>query len=358
MCKRKYAALLLTILATSVFAQTPNADEKNAYCQYVKDVGDAEKTLDSGIEGFGRMGQSDTNPTLKQAVIGVSKSLSKHLQGNSAIRAAALECELYDHSLDVERIVKYKLPFIENQVTLQRITDLANVLSILDEEIAATEKRKRAGNATVADIVALTQQRMEIYHQYTTAKSEAAISQFPEIPQINVEQALHQVDDLTLELQEELNHKQALQAWDVSLVGGMQKPISGQPFGTSTGAQPFVSLTFTYNFNAASYKRKLENSTSSLMEMRRQQNDELSHQAFVLQQSISASLAAEKSVLPQLIEETNRLSSDLGSLREADSTEALRMKSLIRVSLAIAAMEAHLARFKITLLSNDYAQSQ
>ena len=90
--KRTLVFLLLCAWGTAG-AQTSADAEKQAYCQYVQDQADAERTLDTGIEGFGRFGQSDSNPELKQVVVGLSKSLSRHLQGISASRAAQLECE-------------------------------------------------------------------------------------------------------------------------------------------------------------------------------------------------------------------------------------------------------------------------
>jgi hypothetical protein len=185
-----------------------------------------------------------------------------------------------------------------------------------------------------------------------------ASQQIPDVPQINLKEAMAQIDESTLALQDELNHKQKLQTWDVSLIGGVQKPISGAPFNTSTGYQPFVSVTVTYNFNAMSYGRKLDNATNSLMTMRRQLNDELAQKVDGLQKSMADLLSVQNEILPQLIDEQVRLSEEYERLRKLDSPEALRMKSQVRVSLAMAAMKVHLARLQITLLSQNYAQDQ
>ncbi|WP_238268904.1 hypothetical protein [Paraburkholderia terrae] len=350
--------LLLGMLNTAANAQTSADAEKQAYCQYVQDQADAERTLDTGVEGFGRLGQSDSNPSLKQVVVGLSKSLSRHLQGISATRAAQLECELYSRTLNVDRFVKYGMPSIDRQVAIQQVADLKDVLDILNEEIMSADKRLQSGNGTLSDLLTLRQQRDQVAAQYVAAKTEVASQPIPEVPHIDLKQAIAQIDDTTLDLQSELNHKQKLQAWDVSLVGGMQKPISGAPVNTSTGYQPFVSVTFTYNFNAASYGRKLDNATRSLMTMRHQLNDELAQKVDGLQRSMAERLAVQQENLPQLLDEQNRLSDEYERLHTLASPEALRMKSQIRVSLAMAAMKVHLARLQITLLSQNYAQDQ
>jgi hypothetical protein len=350
--------VLLSALNAEANAQTSADAEKQAYCQYVEDQADAERTLDTGIEGFGRLGQSDSNPSLKQVVVGVQKSLSRHLQGLSVTRAAQLECELYSRTLSVDRFVKYGMPSIDRQIAVQRATDLNNVLDILNEEIASAEKRLRTGNGTLSDLLTLRQQRDQVSAQYVAAKTEVASGQIPDVPRVDLKQALAQIDETTLNLQDELNHKQELQTWDVALVGGMQKPISGTAVNTSTGYRPFVSVTFTYNFNAVSYGHKLDNATRSLMTMRRQLNDELTQKVDELQRSMAGRLSVQKESLPELLDERNHLSDEYEKLRALDSLEALRMKSQVRVSLAMAAMKVHLARLQITLLSPSYAQDQ
>jgi len=356
--RRVFVFALIGTLNAAAVAQTSSEGEKQAYCQYVKDQADAERTLDSGVEGFGRLGQSDSNPSLKQVVVGLSKSLSKDLQGRSATRAAELECELYSRTLSVDRVVKYRMPSIEKQIAAQQAADLKDVLDILNEEITSTEKRLRTGNGTLSDMLTLRQQRDQVSTQYVAARTDVASQQIPDVPQINLKEAMTQIDESTLALQDELNHKQKLRAWDVSLIGGVQKPISGAPFNTSTGYQPFVSVTFTYNFNAMSYGRKLDNATNSLMTMRRQLNDELAQKVDGLQKNMADLLSVQNEVLPQLIDEQVRLSEEYERLRKLDSPEALRMKSQVRVSLAMAAMKVHLARLQITLLSQNYAQDQ
>ncbi|OUL92992.1 hypothetical protein [Paraburkholderia hospita] len=356
--QRVFVCALLTTLSAAAIAQSSADAEKQAYCQYVQDQADAERTLDTGVEGFGRLGQSDSNPSLKQVVVGLSKSLSKHLQGMSATRAAQLECELYGRTLSVDRAVKYGMPAIDKQLAVAQAADLKDVVDILNEEIESADKRLRSGNGVLSDVLTLRQQRDQVLTQYTAAKTEVASQQIPDVPQIDLKQALARIDETTLDLQDELNHKQKLQAWDVSLVGGMQKPISGVPVNTSTGYQPFVSVTFTYNFNAVSYGRKLDNATRSLMTMRRQLNDELAQKVDGMQRSMADRLSVQKESLPSLLDEQSRLSGEYERLRKLDSPEALRMKSLIRVSLAMAAMKVHLARLQITLLTQNYAQDQ
>lgn len=356
--KNAFVFVLFGALNAAAHAQTSSETEKQAYCQYVQDQADAERTLETGVEGFGRLGQSDSNPSLKQVVVGLSKSLSRHLQGVSATRAAQLECELYSRTLNVDRFVKYGMPSIDRQVAIQQVADLKDVLDILDEEIASADKRLRSGNGTLSDLMTLRQQRDQVAAQYVSARTEVASQPIPEVPSVDLKQALAQIDETTLDLQNELNHKQKLQTWDVALVGGMQKPISGTAVNTSTGYRPFVSVTFTYNFNAQSYARKLDNATRSLMTMRHQLNDELAQKVDGLRRSMAGRVAVQQENLPQLLDEQTRLGDEYERVRALTSPEALRMKSQIRVSLAMAAMKVHLARLQITLLTQNYAQDQ
>jgi K+-sensing histidine kinase KdpD len=231
------------------------------------------------------------------------------------------------------------------------------------------------GNATLADVIALMQQRQQIYGQYITAKNSAIIPSIPAIPQINVTKAMHQVDDLTRALQAELNHKQALQAWDIALIAGWQKSTSGQagsfsatippygfqsiPYTVNSQSNDFINLTFSYNINMEPYKHKLADSVDSLMAYRRQQNDGLNQQVKNMQKNISDNLELQRNSLIQIDQQVDHLTADLNRLQGLDSIEALRLRSQIRISLAIASMEDHLARFTIKLLSTDnYAQNR
>ncbi|MFM0321092.1 hypothetical protein [Caballeronia glebae] len=343
-------AMLATVV-TSTFAQTANEDEKKAYCQHARDEAEAERTLDTGVEAIGRLGQSDSNPTVKQAVIGVTKSVSKHLQGNSAVRAAVMECELYGRTLDLQHIVKYKMARIDRVVAEARVRDLENLLAILDEEIASAEKRTKSGNATITDVFSLRQQRLQSYGQLIAAKSDVTGLEIPEVPNIDVDEAMKDVDDITLRLQTELNHKQELQTWDVTLIGGVQKPISGQPVGSSSGYRPFASVNFTYNLNSSAYKSQLAASTSSLMELRKQQNDELAHQVSAFKKAALETVDAQKQLLPDLTSQIRSFATQMNALGRGESVAAARMRTQLRIGLAMAAMEEHLVNLKITLLS-------
>ncbi|TCG09277.1 hypothetical protein BZM27_06460 [Paraburkholderia steynii] len=106
---------------------------------------------------------------------GLSKSLSRHLQGISASRAAQLECELYSRTLSVDRFVKYGMPSIDRRIAVQQAADLKDVLDILDEEIAAADKRLRTGNGTLSDLLTLRLQRDQMSTQYVAAKIEKHI---------------------------------------------------------------------------------------------------------------------------------------------------------------------------------------
>ena len=328
-----------------------NEAEKQAYCRNVEDTAQAEKLLNSGITGSARLGQSDVNPKTKQAVIGVTKSLSRHLQGNSALRAAVLECRLYGRSLDVQRIVQYKMALIDKQVAERQVLELQRLLGVFDQELDAAQKRKVAGNATLADVMALTQQRLQLYNQYSAVRSSAMLP-IPQVPDINPEDALREVDDLTRALQEELNYKQSLQAWDLQLIVGMQKPILGSADGSAARtAGPFASLNFTYNLNAMAYARKLAESVESLMELRQRQNEGLAVQVRALEKNIADSLTVQKDLLAEIRAQIERLKADFTRLSGLRSVEAMRMMMQIRLNLATARMQERLARFKIRLLS-------
>ena len=338
-------------VASLAHGQTVAEREKQAYCQYVTDGAAAERTLAPGVQGIGRFGQSDANPTEKQAVVGVSKSLSKHLQGNAALRAAELDCRLYAQTVDLTRNVKYRMAAVDREVATQRVLDLQRILQTTDEEIVQANARKRSGNATLADVVSLTQRRQQIYSQYMSARDDANKPGIPEVPSVDLGAAIQAIEALTLELQDELNRKQKLQAWDLSVVVGMQKPISGQPSGSSSNARPFASLAFTYNLNAIDYGRKLEAATASMMTLRREQNDELFHQAEVLRKTIDETQNLLHASQPTLDAEVDRLKEELASVRDIDSAEAWRVRAHVRLNLMTAEMDQRLTRLRAQRLA-------
>jgi hypothetical protein len=357
-----------TSLASSVTTSTSSETEKQAYCQYVQDTAEAEDRLDTGINTSGRAGKSDTNSGNNEISIAVSKSLSKHLQGNSALRIAKLQCQLYSQNLDLQNVVKYKMPLIDQMVAKQQVIELENILHLLDDQTAAAEKRKGTGNATIADVMTFMQQRSQIYDQYSAAKISAVIPHLPDIPKIDVEKSMHEVNVLTRTLQEELNHKQALQAWDIAFIAGMQRafagevgtfsteapPLTGQsiPYNINTRTSTFAFLSFSYNINMEPYKHKLAASVTSLMKLQQQQNDGLTRQVQFLQKSISDSLDIQKNSLGQIDQQIDYFNTDLKRLQGLQSIEAFQMRSQISINLAIATMEDHLTRLRIKLLSS------
>ncbi|MDR0479350.1 MAG: hypothetical protein LBH31_06025, partial [Burkholderiaceae bacterium] len=339
-------------------AQSVAEAEKQAYCQYVQDQAAAQRTLDTGVQVYGQLGQSSNNTT-KQAVVGLQESLSRNLQGISATRIGVLECTLYRATVDVDRATKYRLAAIAQRVGTQRVKGLGNsgALKVLNEEIAATQKRMGAGDATLADLMALTDRRATVMTQLRAAQNDA-IQPVPDLPDVNLDQAMVRIDQATLALQKELNHQQTLQTWDLALIGGVQKPLADMPAGTSTGMQPFVGLTVSYNLSAQAYRRKLDNATASLMALRRQQNDQLYQRVSMLKKTLADNLKMAQDSLPVLTDEFNRLSATYARLQKLDTPESVRMRTQIRVSLALAKAELDATRTQITLLSDYHAQNQ
>lgn len=348
--------LLVLCAAYPAYAQSSSEAEKQAYCDYVTAEAKAERTLDTGLQAYAQIGQTDSDAA-KQTVVGIQKSLSKHLQGVSATRVAVHECELYRARHDVELATRYRLASIDQRIAQMRVTDLKDVLSIADEEITATRKRVDAGDATIADVMALTQQRQALFIQYRAAQSAVATQVIPELQPLNLNQSLAQIDDATLALQDELNHKAELQTWDVALLAGAQTPFGRIPAGASTRTQPYAALTATYNFNATAYRRELGDATTALIEMQHQQNDELFQKVYALQTAMADSLKAEQDNLPALEDDTRRLNDQYTRIRSIDSPESLKIRPTVRISLAVAAMELHIARYKITLLSSENANN-
>ncbi|MGI4858644.1 MAG: hypothetical protein ACRYHA_17335 [Janthinobacterium lividum] len=356
MKKRNILALLL-FSACGVRAQTTIDSEKNAYCRYVETAADAEKTLDTGLQAVGGVGQSDNESNATQAEVGIRKSLSKHLQGNAAVRLAALECELYDKRLDVERIVKYKMSFIDSRVALQHVSDLIAVLGIVDEELAAAQKREHAQDATLADVMTLKQRRAEIFEQYLSARASVAGIDFPPLSDGNLEQSLIEANELALQVQKERHRRDALQSWDVSVGAGLRRTLAGDAGGSANGLRPFVTLNFTYNFNARAYRQKLDDSAAAFMTLSHEKDDALTHQVAVLQERIAASLAEQEALLLMRHEMTNYWNAQFRRIATLTSPDALRLRAQIRINLAMAAMNEHLSRYKIAFLKGDHAQS-
>lgn len=349
--------VVVGLTAKHASAADPATDaEKNSYCRYVQDAGEAERALDTGVQAYSRIGQSDTNATT-QIVVGASKSLSKHLQGIEASNVARIQCELYQQSADIDKVTKYKMNSITRQIESLRVKELKKVIGIVDDEIAKMEKRKKAGNATVADLLAIKEQRYKLFSEYSASKDAVAAIILPEVPDTDIAASLKKMDEKTLALQKELNQKSQLQTWDVTLTGGLEKPLSGASAGSSNDYKPFVSVLLNYNLNASDYARKLDQASASLIEYQHQQDDGLYHRVDVLQKSMAASSQNQREILPVLKAELSQMSSEYKKLHNLNSPEGLRAQSQIRVNLAMTEMELHLAQLKLKLFTENHARN-
>lgn len=356
----KYAATLffLSLIAGESLAQEDTGAEKAAYCQYVRAQAEAERTLATGFNAVGRFGQSDVSPSEKQAVLGVSKSISKHLQGTAAVDASNLECELYAYTTDLQRVLKYQLAAIDQRIAQRRARFISEVLAILDDEIARAQRRRRAGNATLADVFSLDQQRQQLYSQYRLAQQDAANPAIPNVRRLDPVSTLGKIEAVTATLQEVLNRKQRLQAWDVVLIVGMQKPVLGGTTANASGAKPYASMSFTYNLNARAYAGQLDDASRSLIALRREQNDELNKQVSVLLQTVAERVKLERSALPRLAADVDRIANESERVQTIDTSEAARMRALLRVDLALATMEQNLATDRLTLLTEAFDEGR
>jgi hypothetical protein len=264
---------------------------------------------------------------------------------------------LYRETVDVDRATKFTSIWIDQQVAAQRAAGLKEILRAVDEEILQTQRRRSAGDATVADVLGLTERRAALFAQLDAAELTAAQA-LPEWTRLDLAAALRDIDQMTLELQDELNHKQRLQAWDVALVGGFMKPYGDVPDPAGTRTQPFVALSVTYNLNAPAYRRRLDASAASLLEMRHAQNDDLFQRVAALETSMTRDRAIEQEHIPTLEAEQLRLSDEYSHLEAIESPEGWRMRASTRISLAATVLELRLARLRLRLVSERHGTTE
>ncbi|MFL9928711.1 hypothetical protein P0D88_05450 [Paraburkholderia sp. RL18-103-BIB-C] len=241
----------LFALHLAVVATVPAfADETKSFCDMTQAQAEVQKQLLGSAQLFATSGNPATGNS-STITMGVSKSLSKHLQARTTGELADATCEAYrlDRKLaeqadNVQQRGDLQA-FAAMEPLLRRALDLAN--ANIDEEKAM----RQVNASTLMDVKAAYDARDTLTTVLTTLQQTRSRiqNQLPEA-EIPLRELAQEDIAAKAEVAGETSKLQAESAWDVSIAGGAQTdPREGGR------TRPFVGVTVSYSFGAVAANR-------------------------------------------------------------------------------------------------------
>lgn len=242
----KLLALNLAVLATV----PAFADETKSFCDMTQAQADVQKQLLGSASLFATTGNPATGNS-STITMGVSKSLSKHLQARTTGELADATCESYrlDRKLaeQAENVEQRGdlLAFGAMEPLLKKALEIAN--TNIEKETAL----RKVHASTLVDVKAAYDARDTLTTLLTTLQQTRSRIQ-DQLPEAELPLRELVQEDIAAKaaVTSKTSKLQAESAWDVSIAAGAQTdPREGGR------TKPFIGVTVSYSFGAAAANR-------------------------------------------------------------------------------------------------------
>ena len=338
------------MLASPVFAA-----ETQDYCKLVNTQSEIRATTLGSPKAFLNYNTNNANNSSPGASIiqdgsredveiGISQSVSNHIQSRYIMEIATRECHLYG----VNKALSDTLSNLSNKVTLLQLNAkrpiLAQALQLADSSVNVEKKLFDTQNSTIADLALIHKIRDDISASIT--QNEQQYSLVKEIPPIYIDQNLKQLAEVAVDEEAKiakLNAKiDATSGWDVAVSAGVKHGSTPGPVGGNIDRDGgFVSINVTISLGQV----KAAYDSSRIYGLSKQyltnKYDSSKNTYLRLTRAAQDILVSEKNNNANIHEQLSSVQELLNKVAPVDTTLAKRTERQLRIQKLV--LEAELA---------------
>lgn len=336
------AALLL--MPAQLFAQQKDVDlqaDQQAYCDYVSQQAMAQRDLlrtPSAVAGL-----TQPNEALPmQAVWGVTTSLSDMKKAGLTMNVAQKNCDLYAAGTSAQQVIQYALPNLEKEALEHRLELVQQASENLDALNAGMAKMLEAQNVTRPMLFSLQTTRIKLDADRADTQAKMAALYAPELGDTPLKELIAEKqagDAAEQEAQAKLSRQSD---WDVSLSFGARQQVN--PFD-SRGL--YGAVTVSYNLGSRAINKHLDQAATAYDNWKKVQQGDVTRNAEVLKQQLTAEMQAQKSRLQSLQDEQKQLQGNLQLVSNVETTAALDFQNQLATTQLLLEIEIGDAGFRL-----------
>ena len=338
------AALLA--MSTQIFAQssvqaTDLQADQQAYCGYLSQQAQAQRDLLRTPSAVGGV----TQPTAAlpmQLFWGISSSLADIKKSGLTMDVAQKNCELYTATTDAQQDITFALPNLEKQALQHRLELIQQASDKLDTIIASTTKMLDAQNVTRPMLFSLQTIRIKLDADRAETGSKIASLYTPDLNDRPLKDQVAKKQESEAAAQKALDKLNRQSDWDVSLSVGARQQLN--PYD-SRGA--YGAVTVSYNLASHAINKHLDQAANAYAGWKKVQQGEVTRNAAVLKQQVTAGVSVQESRLKSLQNEKKQVENNLHLVESADTTAAFDFQNQLTSTQLLLDIEMGDATFRL-----------
>ena len=338
------SAVLLLFISTLAAAQNIEADQK-AYCAYLTEQAKAQSDFLRSPNALGGFTQPDSGLPM-QLVAGAQLSLSNLKKAGITLDAARKNCELYKASTDVLLTLQYALPAVEKDALTHRLLLIDETSKSLDALIGKTTQMVEAQNMTRPMLVSLLSNRIKLDSDRAETQSRIAALYVPQLStqplklQVAAKQSSDNYEQSSLARLTRQNN------WDVALTVGAHQQLNP----AANSPEPYGEVSVTYNLGSHVIDKHLDHSVDAYSSWKKAQESDVERGMEVLRDQVQLTIAAQKTRIDSLQQETEELDKNLKLVGDADTSAALDFRNQLISSKLLLDIETGDASYRLDRL--------
>jgi hypothetical protein len=346
MTSKMLSCLVVSVLFSTAPLLAQNPQDAQSYCDYQQEQSMAQRDLLRTPAATAGFTQPEEGLPM-QLVAGASLGLSEWKKAGLTMDVGRRNCELYRATAEAQQDVQYSTAALEKDALRNRLALIGQASAQLDVLMDKTRKMIDAQNATRQMLFALETSKIRLEADRTDTQSKIAALYVPALSDRPLSELVQAKQSGEVAEQRALDRLNRQSNWDVALQVGVHQQVNP----VSQGAQPYGSVSVSYNLGSRAIDRHLDRAVEAWGNWKKVQEGDVARNAEVLRQQLADSVAANEARLKSIELQTGELDNNLADVAVPDTSAALDFNNQLTAAKLLLQIETGDATYRLAHLN-------
>jgi hypothetical protein len=340
------SCLVVPVLFSTARLLAQNPQDAQSYCDYQQEQSMAQRDLLRTPAAAAGFTQPEEGLPM-QLVAGASLGLSEWKKAGLTMDVGRRNCELYRATAEAQQDVQYSTAALEKDALRNRLALIGQASAQLDVLMDKTRKMIDAQNATRQMLFALETSKIRLEADRTDTQSKIAALYVPALSDRPLSELVQAKQSGEVAEQRALDRLNRQSNWDVALQVGVHQQVNP----VSQGAEPYGSVSVSYNLGSRAIDRHLDRAVEAWGNWKKIQEGDVARNAEVLRQQLADSVAANEARLKSIELQTGELDNNLADVAVPDTSAALDFNNQLTAAKLLLQIETGDATYRLAHLN-------
>jgi D-alanyl-D-alanine dipeptidase len=326
--------------------------DAQSYCQYLNEQAMAQRDLLRTPMASAGFTQPEEGLPI-QLVAGASLGLSEYKKAGLTMEVGRRNCELYRATTDAQQDIQYAAAALEKDAMRNRLALIERASAQLDGLMDKTRQMIDAQNATRQMLFALQTSRIKLEADRADTQAKIAALYTPVLSERPLSDLVRDKQSGEVAEQKALDKLNRQNNWDVALQVGVHQQVNP----VAQGAQPYGSVSVSYNLASHAIDRHLDRAVEAWSDWKKVQEGDVARNAEVLRQQLADGVAANEARLKALEQQGKELDANLAAVAAPDTSAALDFNNQLTAAKLLLEIETGDATYREAHLSDYLAKN-